>query len=79
MKVTSLRIQHSNMIQLILMRLCNVQEERRGIVRRVGSDKLASLTLQELAKCKSTKCNDTCTEIIKNFSSNYAKFVQKLK
>ena len=33
------------------MKLCNVLVERRKTVRRVGSDKLASLTLQELAKC----------------------------
>ena len=46
------------------MRLCNVQEERRGTVRKAGNDKLASLALQELAKCKSTKCNDKCIQII---------------
>ena len=48
--------------------------------RRVGSDKLASLTLQELAKYKSIKWNDKCTKIIKkNVSSNYAVYVQKLE
>ena len=67
------------MTQLILMKLCNVQGERRGTVRRVGSDKLASLTLQELAKCKSTKCNDKCTKVIENISSNYKVYVQKIK
>ena len=53
--MTSLQIRHSNMIQLISMKLSNVQGERRVKVKRVGSDKLASLTIQELAKCKSTK------------------------
>ena len=61
------------------MRLCNVQGEKRGTVRRVGNDKLASLTLQELTKFKSTKCNNKCTKIIKNVSSNYAVYLQKLE
>ena len=42
-----------------------MQGERRGTVRRAGSDKMASLILQELAKYKSTKFNEKCTKIIK--------------
>ena len=41
MKMTSLRMQQNNMIKEILMRLCNEQEERREIVWRAWSVKLA--------------------------------------
>ena len=49
------------------MKLCNVQGERRGTVRRGGSDIFNSLTLHELAKFKSTKWNDKCTKIMKKY------------
>ena len=42
-----------------------MQGERSGTVRRLGSDKLASLILQKLAKCKLIKFNDKCTKIIR--------------
>ena len=62
------------------MRLHNVQGEKRGTARRAGSDKFALLTFQELAKCKSTKCNDKCTkQKNQNVSSNYAVYVQNLE
>ena len=42
--------------------MCKMWGERRETVERAGSDKLVSLILRELEKCKPTKLNNKCTK-----------------